>query len=182
MTMNDHADRPVNTDVRFNKHPKRKNNEQTAAMYAAYASGKSVCQVAKLYRMDASAIRQRFKNRGYPMRPRYRVAFQVIDGIRFADVGRGYFREGRPLQRYAQQYVWVKHNGPVPQGFIVVHRNRNRGDNRIGNLYLISKKNAPKEMNPLRHNQFTAPNGSRRKAGDRIKAEREARWKRAQDL
>jgi len=54
--------------------------------------------------------------------------------------GRGYVKEHR--------YVWEKHFGKIPKGYIIHHKNENKEDNRIENLECITKKVHDK-MNPL---------------------------------
>ena len=41
-------------------------------------------------------------------------------------------------QRYVHQWVWEAAHGPVPEGMMIDHKNRDRYDNRIENLRLIS--------------------------------------------
>lgn len=36
------------------------------------------------------------------------------------------------------RYVWEKANGPLRKGWVVHHRNGNRGDNRLGNLLAMT--------------------------------------------
>jgi hypothetical protein len=42
----------------------------------------------------------------------------------------------RPV--YAHKIIWEMHNGPVPEGLVIDHKNRNRSDNRIENLRVIT--------------------------------------------
>lgn len=51
---------------------------------------------------------------------------------------RRYFAEfGKILMEH--RVVWIKTNGPIPEGFDVHHVNHNKTDNRIENLTLVSK-------------------------------------------
>jgi len=38
-----------------------------------------------------------------------------------------------------QRYIWEKHNGKIPEGYIIHHINCNPSDNRIENLKCMSK-------------------------------------------
>lgn len=42
--------------------------------------------------------------------------------------------------QYVHVWVWEQHHGPVPRGFLVHHINEDKGDYRIGNLELKTKK------------------------------------------
>lgn len=54
-----------------------------------------------------------------------------------AEVSRGGFRKN---WAFVHRIVWEEHNGPVPKGHLVVFRNRDRGDVRVENLELITRK------------------------------------------
>ena len=42
--------------------------------------------------------------------------------------------------QYRHRVVWELHNGPIPDGFMVDHINAVRGDDRIGNLQLVTNQ------------------------------------------
>lgn len=62
-----------------------------------------------------------------------------FDGKRFYRKPSGYYK----LQHaaggdYMHRYVWEFHNGPIPDGHQVHHRDENKGNNAIGNLELLT--------------------------------------------
>lgn len=71
------------------------------------------------------------------------VRFIEYDGIRFYPDQRGYWmakkgpRTERPIRLHV--YVWEKFNGPVPKGFHVHHKDRNKDNNEIKNLELMHR-------------------------------------------
>ena len=42
-------------------------------------------------------------------------------------------------QRFEHVLVWEQHFGPVPEGYEIHHKNRNKLDNRIENLKLVTR-------------------------------------------
>jgi hypothetical protein len=44
---------------------------------------------------------------------------------------------GRYRYQFEHRFVWEQHNGPVPDGYVVHHRNEDKSDNRIDNLELM---------------------------------------------
>lgn len=53
------------------------------------------------------------------------------------------------IWKLKHRLVWEQHNGPIPRGYNVQFRNRNRRDFRIENLYLISRADQMRDENSL---------------------------------
>lgn len=71
------------------------------------------------------------------------VRFIEYDGLRFYPDKRGYWlsqrkRTRKPVRLHV--YVWEKHNGPVPPGYHIHHKDFNPDNNEIENLQLIPKE------------------------------------------
>src|SRR5262249_26789125 len=49
---------------------------------------------------------------------------------------------GRQVREH--RLLWEKHNGPIPDGMIIHHRNGNKLDNRLENLELVSREEHPR--------------------------------------
>jgi hypothetical protein len=142
-------------EIRFNRHPKRKNGMIVAGMYEAYKNGKSLNEIAKMYRKTRQAIYDIFKARGYSLRSKQLLGLTILDGINFTLMKGGYLRGTVKGKRMTmQKYVWEKNNGPIPEGFVIYHKNKIKIDNRIENLELVEVSLMSKKFNPKGNNQY----------------------------
>jgi DNA-binding NtrC family response regulator len=82
----------------------------------------------------------------------------------------GYIRIQTPTGwKYEHHYIWEQHNGPVPNGFVIHHKNGNKTDNRIENLEILPKRKhdsftSLNFWNDVRDKNRSAPLNSRRKS------------------
>ena len=157
----------------------RRCNDIVQAMYAMYCTGKSLADIGKIYRKTRQTVYDQFRVRGFILRSKRLQGLTLIDGYVFTVTKGGYLRgtvNGRRM--LAHHYVWERHNEPVPLGYCIRHINGIKNDPRIENLEIMSKSEFSSRYGP-RVNQFTSPRGSRRKKGERIRLEREERYRRA---
>ena len=82
----------------------------------------------------------------------------IVDGIKFYDSGNGYLKSQKV--GWLHRYVWEKHNGPIPKGFIIHHKDHNKLNNDISNLELMEerahRKNHGVRLNkPLTMEEYT---------------------------
>lgn len=74
------------------------------------------------------------------------VQYVKYDGIRFYKDGKGYWlgqitcKDGVKRRIRLHIYVWEKHNGPIPDGYEIHHIDRNKDNNEIDNLVMLSVK------------------------------------------
>jgi hypothetical protein len=69
--------------------------------------------------------------------PKAKHPIQEFNGIRFYRKPSGYYKADHARGgAYMHRYVWEFHNGPIPPGHHVHHKNHLRADNRIENLEL----------------------------------------------
>lgn len=143
-------------EIRLNKHPNRKNNLKIGAMYDLYKNGYSLQKIGSLYRISRQAVYDLFKSRGYELRSKKMDGLQELDGIKFTLMNGGYLRGTVPGRGRitAQKYVWEAYNGPVPNGYVIHHKNGDKTDNEIGNLQLVELRSMGKIFNPNGNNQF----------------------------
>ena len=48
-------------------------------------------------------------------------------------------RPGKRISTSAHRIQWIKHNGPIPDGVEINHKDLNKANNRIGNLELLTR-------------------------------------------
>lgn len=170
--------------VKVNKHPRRKNNVQVNVMYELYfCDGKSLAQIGAMFHKTRQAVYDVFRSRGYELRHKPMKGLTMIDGIRFTEMKGGYLRGTLPDGRRvtAQKYVWEKAHGPLPAGYVIRFKNLDRKDIGLSNLEALPLKEWSSKYSP-HLNQFTSPTGSRKSKmsiRDRVRAERDERWRRA---
>lgn len=74
------------------------------------------------------------------------VQYIKYDGIRFYKDGKGYWlgqadgKDGKKHRVRLHIYVWEKFNGPIPEGYEIHHIDRNKDNNEIDNLVMLSKE------------------------------------------
>lgn len=144
----------VGNEIRFNKHPKRKNNQIVASMYAMYQDGKSLEEIGKVYNKSRQSIYDLFKSRKYQLRSKKMLGLQVLDGFNFTLNKGGYLRGTVNKKRVLMhRYVWEKFNGKIKDGFDIHHLDNNRENNNIENLECLLKSEHTRLYSP-HHNQY----------------------------
>jgi hypothetical protein len=88
--------KPANK-IRYNKHPRRRNNDVVAAMYAMYRKGPdgtptSLQKIGKVYGKTRQAVYDVFRSRGYKLRSKRLDGLQIFDDVQFTKTKGGYLR------------------------------------------------------------------------------------------
>ena len=142
--------------LRFTKYPKRKNNDLVAAMYAMYETGKSLANIAVVYKRSRQSIYDVFKSRHYSLRSKQLKGRQVVDGHQFTLTKDGYLRGPINGERILlHQYIWKKNKGDIPDNFVIFHKDRDKNNNNIDNLLLVPKEQMSRWFNPEGKNQHS---------------------------
>lgn len=158
------APRPTHTDrdpqrgylIRYNRHPKRRNNFKVGEMYDCYRDGMSLATIAKLYGCTRQAVYDVFRSRGYKLRTKKLAGARVVDGVRYTFDGAGYLRGTHGGKRvYLHKLVWQRAHGPVPAGFQIHFIDNNKENCSLENLELVPLTEASRRFNPTGRNQYT---------------------------
>lgn len=74
----------------------------------------------------------------YRTRTRYRLVKPYDNGIGYQMIGLYYGTSESRKKHLVHRLVWEAFNGPIPEGLEINHKNRNRADNRLENLELLT--------------------------------------------
>lgn len=147
-TINNGIDKPANKVLHVNNrlHPI---DEIVAAMYAMYTTkdpdtGKlrSIEHVAKVYRKGRQEVYCLLKERGYILRSKKLLGLQIYKDITFTLHKNGSLRGTINKKRvYMHHFVWLDHYGEIPKDHYICHKDGNKTNNAIDNLYTKLRRN-----------------------------------------
>lgn len=119
-----------------------RNYDRVHAMYLEYQSGKSLREVGRDYGMTKQGVHELFRLRGFKCR-QVGTDFREFNGTRYFRDKRGYWVSGKKTRMHRD--VWEFHNGPIPDGWHVHHKDGDPGNNEIDNLDCLSPRKHSKE-------------------------------------
>lgn len=136
-------------EIRYNRHPRRKNNFKIAEMYDCYRDGMSLATIAKLYKCTRQAVWDVFRTRGYPMRSKDKAGryHTTCYGVKWYRTKDGYLRgtlEGRRTTLH--KVVWERARGPVPRTHVLRFVDGDKTRCTLSNLELVEKTSMPKKF------------------------------------
>lgn len=60
----------------------------------------------------------------------------IYNNIKFSDDGTGHYRNRK--KGYIHRYIWEKYNNPIPNGYVIHHKDEDPSNNEIDNLQLMT--------------------------------------------
>lgn len=107
-------------------------------MYDAYLSGRSLDQVAAAWGVTRQSVYDIFKRRDWPLRSKVFKPTVEFNGQTYSTDPDGYYRATSGDREWLHHAVWRFHNGAVPPGRHIHHRDEDKANNEIGNLLCLS--------------------------------------------
>lgn len=88
------------------------------------------------------------------MRKKQPLPFMMFNGSKYTIRNTGYYGKTDGKRTLMHRDVWEFHNGPIPDGYDVHHRDENKLNNDIGNLECLPKSEHTRLYSP-HNNQYT---------------------------
>lgn len=123
------------------------NNEKADMMYEQYVEGFSLEQVGKMFGVTRQSVYAMFKCRGFEMREKKKLPFLTFNGKKYTLRNNGYYGSTDGKRTMMHRDIWKFHNGNIPIGFDIHHKNHDKTDNSIENLELIKKDEHSRKYN-----------------------------------
>ena len=105
--------------------------------HAAYESGASLRDVATAFSVPRESLRKAFVRLGLSIRTRQERPFVAFNGRKYAQRTDGYWRCTDEHERSLHRDVWEFHNGKIPAGHHIHHKDEDKSNNSIDNLECI---------------------------------------------
>ncbi len=109
-----------------------------------YQDGLSLEQVADEIGVTRQSVFCAFRMRGYQLRALETKPFITILGKKFTRRTDGRYRMTSGSRIEAQRFVWQKLNGPVPDGWCVIHIDNDPANNHPNNLDCVPRAQSHK--------------------------------------
>ena len=117
--------------------PAKRNDAKAEAMYRRYKDGLSLVAVGKEFGMCGQGVHSIFKRRNYKLRSRSYLPFVMFNGNKYSLRTTGYYSSTTSKRGLLHRKVWEHHNGPIPDGMVIHHKDGDKGNNDISNLEMI---------------------------------------------
>jgi len=109
-------------------------------MYELYQSGYSLALIGEAYDVTRQSVYDMFKTRRYKLRPKLKPKpFIVFNGSKYTMRNTGYFGKTIGDRTLLHRDMWEFHNGVIPIGWDVHHKDGDREHNEINNFECLPK-------------------------------------------
>lgn len=118
----------------------RRKDDKAARMYQRYQEGLSLAKVGKEFGATRQSVYGLFSARGWPLRGRPPARETVEwNGQTYSRRNTGYFGATSGDRQLLHRAVWKHHNGPIPDGHDIHHRDHDKSNNDVSNLECLPK-------------------------------------------
>lgn len=118
-------------------------------MYERYQAGESLAEVAVVFGVTRQSVYDMFSRRGFQLRSKVLQPKIYFLGEAYAPHADGYYRQTSGERLWLHQETWKHHNGPIPAGHHIHHRDTNVANNNIANLACLPAGDHSKIHNPM---------------------------------
>jgi len=125
-----------------------------------YNSGLSIESIAISYGVSRQSMWKVLKRRKVIMRQPKPASHVIWRGEKYTLRENGYMAKTTDRREYLHRNVWKDHNGPIPDGHDIHHKDENKLNNNIGNLEILTTKEHG-EIHGFGGNQYVASIGRR---------------------
>lgn len=120
------------------KKNKGKNDFVVKGMYEMYKTGKSLEYIGKKYNKTRQSVWGNFKYRGFELRTKKVYPAIYYKGQKYTASLNGYFRATtRQKHILLHRLIWEEHNGKLNKKDYILHRDKNKANNDITNLFIL---------------------------------------------
>ena len=131
------------------------NNKKAEEMYKEYQKGFSLAEVGRMFGVTRQSVYCMFKVRKYILRKKKKLPYQYFNGIKFSLMNNGYNRKCFGDRKLMHRYVWeFCSKKKIPKGWDVHHKDRNRANNKIENIGIMTKAEHSSKY-AARQNKYT---------------------------
>jgi len=116
----------------------RRQDDRAQSMFDLYQQGHSLAQVGVAFGISRQSVFKMFAKRGYALRTIAPLPFIMWNGNKYTRRTHGYYGCTTEGRHYLHQAVWEFHNGEIPTGHHVHHKDEDKENNKIENLELIT--------------------------------------------
>lgn len=129
-------------------------DKKAERLYALYKAGMSLSEIAEKEGCTRQSVFGLFAYRGWKMRSPVSLCGVYFNGGYYTMRNNGYLGKTTGERTLLHRDVWELHNGEIPRGFDIHHKDGDRTNNAITNLECLSKSEHTRLYSP-HHNQYT---------------------------